>query len=158
MRHRIYIDQIMTVLLVLLLVGCAGKGPINSPEFDNRFDGVISKSENIFLYRSAEIRIGTYMEDEIKRVDSYRGVMVLTNYAIRFLYWDAEEKDYRVQIDLPYQDLKQAKYGFNTLIPSYVAVRANNGETFAFMLDDEVVTLTYRFLMMGKAGHLSIAN
>jgi hypothetical protein len=98
------------------------------------------------------------MEDEIKLVDSYRGVMVLTNYAIRFLYWDAGVGGYRVQIDLPYKDLKQAKYGYNTLIPSYIAVRATNGESFAFMLDDEVVKLTYRFLVMGKAGHLSIPD
>ncbi|MEH6629144.1 MAG: hypothetical protein V7739_22155 [Motiliproteus sp.] len=154
----INITQIAAALLVLLLGGCASNGPINSPEFDNRFTGVISKTENIFLYSSAEVRVGTYMEDEIILVDSYQGVMVLTNYAIRFLYWDAEVKDYSVQIDLPYRDLKQAKYGFNTLIPSYVAVRATNGESFAFMLDDEVVKLAYRFLMMGKAGHLSIPD
>lgn len=152
---RICLPQIMT-LLVLLLSGCTSKGPINSLKFDNRFTGVISSAENILLYGPTEVRVGTYMENEIKMVPSYNGVMVLTNHAIRFLHWDAEEKNYRVQVHLPYTDLKQAKYEFNTLISSFVAVRATNGDAFAFMLSDEMVKVTYRFLMMGKAGHLSI--
>jgi len=141
----------------LFLGGCTSNGPINSPGFDNRFTGVISNAENIFLYTAAEVQIDNYMDDQIKLVDSYRGVMVLSSHAIRFLSWDVKEKAYRVQIDLPYRDLNQAKYGFNSLIPSYVAVRANNGEAFAFMIKDrEVVKLAYRFLMLGKAGHLSV--
>ena len=148
----------VTVLLLLLLGGCASKGPINTAEFDNRFAGVVSNAENIVLYSATEVRVGTYMEAEIKMVDSYQGVMVLTNYAVRFLYWDAESTDYRVMIEVLYQDLRQLKYGFNTLIPSFVAIRANNGESFAFMLDDGVVKLTYRFLVMGRAGHLSVAD
>ncbi|MEH6823669.1 MAG: hypothetical protein V7629_07175 [Motiliproteus sp.] len=145
----------MTLLLVLLLNGCASKGPINSPNFDNRFTEIISSAENILLYSPTQVRVGTYMEAEIKMIPSYNGVMVLTNHAIRFLHWDAEEKNYRIQVYLPYTDLKQAKYEFNTLISSFVAVRATNGEAFAFMLSDEMIKLTYRFLMMGQAGHLN---
>lgn len=155
---RVNVTQIAAIVFILLLSGCARNGPIDSAEFDNRFTGVISQAENILLYSPAEIRIGTYMEGEIKIVEANRGVMVVTNHAIRFLYWDTVTKDYRIQIDLPFNDLKQAKYGFNTLIPSFVAVRANNGESFTFMLDDKLVKLTYRFLLLGKAGHLSVPD
>ena len=79
-----------------------------------------------------------------------------TDRAIRFLYWDAQEKGYRIQIELPYQQLHQTKYKFNALISSFVAVRAKNGEAYAFMLSDEMVKVAYRFVLMGRAGHLRV--
>lgn len=144
--------------LLLLLSACTSRGPINTPHFDSRFTSVISEQENILLYSACELRAGTYMEGEIKMVPSYQGLMLLTNEFIRFLSWDAKAEVYRIEMELPYHQLLQSKYEFNTLISSFVAIRARNGEAYAFMIADEMVKITYRFLLMGQAGHLKVPS
>lgn len=142
------------LLLVLLLVACSSRGPINTPGFDKQFTGLINENEQILLFSACQLRADTYMEGEIKMVPTYQGVMVLTNKAVRFLLWDSENNNYKVGVEMPYRQLAQHKFEFNTLISSFVAVRTYDGHAYAFMLSDETIKPMSRYLTMGKMGHL----
>jgi len=126
--------------LLSVLMGCTTPGPIGSAGFDPHFVGVVDADERVLLYAPCEVRVGTYMENEIRMVPTYGGVLLLTDQGLRFLQWDAKGRVYQAGVQFPYGALAQHKLQVNTLIPSYVAVRTEDGHAYAFMLEDEAAT------------------
>jgi hypothetical protein len=111
---------------------------MGAPNFDPAYSRTLEKSEQLQFSARTELVEGTYMEAEEVSYPSYEGVILLTNERVLFATWNEKQQRYEPSIWMGYDDIVLTKMHDNNLM-QYIAIIANDGSKFTFMLNQNSV-------------------
>jgi hypothetical protein len=130
----------------ILLTGCKSYGPIGAPDFDPTYSRTLENDEQLLFSSWAELVDGTFMEGEMAQYPSYEGVLLLTDKRVLFAEWNAKQQRYVPALWTGYSGIAQLKM-HNNILMQYIAIVAEDGSKFSFMLGRQSVDSAYAVLL-----------
>jgi hypothetical protein len=130
----------------MALSGCKSYGPIGAPDFDPTYSRSLEKNEQLLFSSWTELIDGTFMEGELEAYPSYEGVLLLTDKRVLFAVWNQKQQRYEPALWTGYPGIAQLKMHNNNLL-QYIAIVAQDGSKFSFMLGKQSVDPAYAILM-----------
>ena len=123
-------------LTILLISGCATRGPIGSELFDPTFQGVIEPDEKILFFAPSRIRIGSFMEGKMRSFPEAPGILIMTQQRWLFVVWKDRKRNYEPLGWISYGDIKRVKKHNNILL-QYIALMGSDGSKNTYVLSPE---------------------
>lgn len=140
------LSLILLLCAAMLLAGCKSYGPIGAPDFDPTYSRTLEKNEQLLFSSWTELVDGTFMEGELEAYPSYEGVLLLTDKRMLFAVWNKKQQRYEPALWTGYPNIVQLKMHNNNLL-QYIAVIADDGSKFSFMLGKQSVDPAYAIVM-----------
>jgi hypothetical protein len=140
------LSLILLLCAAMLLSGCKSYGPIGAPDFDPTYSRTLEKNEQLLFSSWTELVDGTFMEGELEAYPSYEGVLLLTDKRMLFAVWNKKQQRYEPALWTGYPNIVQLKMHNNNLL-QYIAVVADDGSKFSFMLGKQSVDPAYAIVM-----------
>jgi hypothetical protein len=130
----------------ILLAGCKSYGPIGASNFDPTYSRTLENNEQLQFSSWAELVDGTFMEGEMALYPTYEGVLLLTDKRVLFAIWNTKQQRYEPVLWTGYSGIAQLKMHNNNLM-QYIAIVAEDGSKFSFMLGKHNVDSAYAVLL-----------
>jgi len=140
------LSLILLLCAAMLLSGCKSYGPIGAPDFDPTYSRTLEKNEQLLFSSWTELVDGTFMEGELEAYPSYEGVLLLTDKRMLFAVWNKKQQRYEPALWTGYPNIVHLKMHNNNLL-QYIAVVADDGSKFSFMLGKQSVDPAYAIVM-----------
>ena len=147
--HSSAMQRLGLVLLLCaaaLMAGCESYGPIGAANFDPTYSRTLETNEQLLFSSQTELIDGTFMEGELVAYPSYQGVLLLTDKRVLFAVWNKKQQRYEPALWTAYSSIMQYKMHNNNLL-QYIAIAANDGSKFSFMLGRHNVDSAYAVLL-----------
>ena len=140
------LSLVLLLCAAMLLPGCKSYGPIGTANFDPTYSRTLENNEQLLFSSWAELIDGTFMNGELEAYPSYEGVLLLTDKRVLFAVWNRKQERYEPALWTGYSNIMQLKMHNNNLL-QYIAIVAEDGSKFSFMLGKQSVDSAYDVLM-----------
>lgn len=143
------LSLLLLLCATMLLSGCKScksYGPIGTSNFDSTYSRTLETNEQLLFSSWAELVDGTFMEGELEAYPSYEGVLLLTDKRVLFAVWNKKQQRYEPALWTDYPNIAQLKM-HNNIMLQYIAIVAEDGSKFSFMLGKQSVDSAYAILM-----------